>query len=213
MRLWREPVIRSGLLSDNALQVRAQDIIQRLLVRQQTDGGFPSLPTGESDLVSTGDALVALVRANQTLTQPAVDAAATNWLRQRLSNNWFDESERPARAAAYAALAATDRLDVSSLRYFAETSDGKTLPPLAAAQLAAALAKSNDQDKANHWLKAAHEQLDSTPALWPVLADNPLFDFHDLLPVLEKTSADLIKHPSHDPGKLAAFLQAIADYQ
>lgn len=208
LRLWREPIIRAGLLSDNALSAREQDTLRRLLARQKPDGGFPVLPGGEGDLVSTSDALVALVRANQPLTQPAADAA-TGWLRQRLANTWFDENERPARAAAFAALAATDRLDVSSLRYFAETSAGKVVPPLAAAQLAVALAKSNDQDKAIGWLSSAREDLETTPELWPVLADNPLFDSHDLMPVLEKVSADLIKHPSHDPEKLASFLQAV----
>ena len=67
--------------------------------------------------------------------QAAADQAA-DWLHRRLENNWFDEKERPERAAAYAALAAADRLDIASLHYFADTSADKSLPPLAAAQLA-----------------------------------------------------------------------------
>jgi len=208
LRLWREPIVKAEFLSENALLLYQQDMLGRLLARQKPDGGFPALPGGDSEIVSTADALISLTHADRPETKVPADAAAA-WLRQRLSNTWFDENERAPRAAAYAALAATDRLDVSSLRYFAETSVGKSLPPLAMAQLAAALAKSNDQDKTAVWLKSAREQFDKEPALWPVIADNPQFDPHDLLPLLEKMANDLVRHPSHDPEKIASFLRTV----
>src|SRR6201999_2947421 len=85
----------------------------------------------------------------------------------------------------------------------------KQLPPLAMAQLAAALARSGDNDKAGFWLKVLHEQLSATPALLPVAADNPLFNPQDLLPVLQKLSADLTQNSSRDAETLASFMHAL----
>jgi len=205
-QLWQDVLARTGFLPAVALQARQKDILQRLLARQRLDGSFPVLPGGDGDFVSTAAALRVLASADPA--KPAADAAA-GWLRQRLSNTWFDEAERPARAAAFASLAATDRLDVSSLRYFAETSADKTLPPLAMAQLSAALAKSGDNDKAGFWLKVLHDQLSTTPQLLPVAAENPLSNPQDLLPILQKLSADLTHSPSYDIEAQAAFLRAL----
>ena len=207
-QLWQDALNRTGYLPAAALQARQKDSLERLYARQKLDGSFPVLPGCDSDLVSTAAALRILASNDPVAAKPAADAA-TGWLRQRLSNTWFDETERPARAAAFASLAATDRLDVSSLRYFAETSTDKTLPPLAMAQLSAALAKSGDNDKAGFWLKALHDQLAATPALLPAVAENPLSNPQDLLPILQKLSADLTHSPAHDIEAQAAFLHAL----
>ena len=48
------------------------------------------------------------------------------------------------------------------------------------------------------------------PELLPVLAENPLFDPHELVPVLQKLSADLIRDPPKaDPDTASAFLRAL----
>jgi uncharacterized protein YfaS (alpha-2-macroglobulin family) len=209
VRLWHEPIIKAGLLPEGKLKAREDDVLRRLVARQKPDGGFPALPDGTSDLSNTSAALTALARADQAWTHPAIDAAI-GWLQQKLANTWFDESERPDRAAAFAALAVADRIDVASLRYFAETSAGKNLPPVAAAQLAAALAKINDRDKATAALKSIHDQMASAPALWPGLAENSVFNPDDLLPVLQKASADFAQHAPFDPEKITSFLRAVA---
>lgn len=209
VQLWHEPIVRAGLLPEAELKARQDEVLKRLIARQKPDGGFPALPEGASNLFNTSAALTALAHAGQAWAHPAIDAAV-GWLQQKLANTWFDESERPDRAAAFAALAAADRIDVASLRYFAETSAGKNLPPLADAQLAVALAKINDKDKATTALKSIRDQMASAPALWPMLAENPVFNPDDLLPVLQKASADFAQHTSTDAEKIASFLCAVA---
>jgi uncharacterized protein YfaS (alpha-2-macroglobulin family) len=206
-RLWHDVITDGGFLPIDVLQARQKKILERLMARQQADGSFPVLPGNDGDLASTADALLALARADQSLARPAANAAS-GWLSQRLGNSWFDEKERAVRAAGFAALAATDRLDVSALRYFAETSEGKPLPPLASVQLALALAKSGDQDKAKAWLQAAGDK--SMPTLWPMLAENPFFDPQALLPFLQKFSDDFVQHSIRDLQQLTAFMRALA---
>jgi len=206
IRLWRSVIVGAGFLPDRVLVARQKKILEHLLARQGSDGGFSNLPGGESDIASTADALAALARTDQTLAKPAIDAAA-GWLSQRLANTWFDDKERNLRAASFGALAAAGRLDVAALRYFAETSDGKTLTPLAAAQLAAVLGASGDHDKAAVWLGAVRDR--DTPALWPALAENPLVDPHDILPILQKFSDGFVQRKMHDPQILAGFLRAL----
>jgi uncharacterized protein YfaS (alpha-2-macroglobulin family) len=213
-RLWHDIIVQSDLLSETALAAQREQILFRLMRRQKQDGSFPDAPGGDSDMASTGRALVALAHADRPVAHPAADLAA-EWLRQRLQNSWFEEQERPARAAGFAALAAADKLDISTLRYFAETSADKTLPPLAMAQLANALIKSGDQDKASFWLKAlrdaenAKDATPPTPALLATLTDNSLFDPRELVPTMQKLSDDTTKHQTRSPASLASLLHAL----
>ncbi len=206
VRLWQDMIVGGGLYPAEFLKLRQKNILERLLTAQKADGSFSALPGGEGDIENTSAALAALARADQSFTKPAVDAAV-KWLSQRFSNTWFDEQERGARAAGFAGLAAAERLDVSSLRYFAETSAGKSLPPLAVAQLATALAASGDQDKARAWLQTIHDK--GLASLWPVLAANPLFNPQEIEPSLQKFAEDFEQHPTHDPQKLSAFLRGV----
>ncbi len=119
------------------------------------------------------------------------------------------------RASAYAALAEAGKLDASSLHYFADTSGGKGLPALGAAQLGLAFARIGDKGKAQHWIDAA--LADKDPATWepdmlPLLAANGVFDQRRLLPALGALSDVLVKsaHPAKDED---AFLRALWDVQ
>ncbi|MGE3622561.1 MAG: hypothetical protein AB7H77_01625, partial [Bdellovibrionales bacterium] len=209
--VWREVIARGGYLPESTLKARERDMRRRLLARQKSDGSFPVLPDGTGDVSSTADALLALAHAEGSLAfaKPAADAAS-GWLRQKLSNTWFDEAERPARAAGFAALAVTNRLDIAALRYFSETSADKSLPPQAVAQLAAAFAKIGDPDKNGMWLAKIRDQMPVSSAAFPLLAGNPLFNPQDLLSALQKTSSELVRRSSHDPEALGAFLRATA---
>ncbi len=115
-------------------------------------------------------------------------------MKRRLENTWFDETERPTRAAIYAALAMTNRQDVASLHYFSDTSSDKHLPPLAAAQLAFAFATLKDGDKANYWFAQSGVQKgngDTEAALLPLLVNAGLMNGDDVQPALQNISTKL----------------------
>lgn len=207
--LWHAVITAAGLKSETALAAERSDFLMRLLQRQNTDGGFPSVAGGASDLKSTSAALSALASTSPAEQdfKPAVNQAA-QWLAHQLANNWFDEKERPARAAAFAAMAASNHLDVAGLRYFAETSADKNLPPLAAAQLALALAKAGDQDKATQWLTKVRQHMDEA-SLLPILLANPLFNPQDAAPALQKISDALASQTTQEADATGDFLRAL----
>jgi len=215
MQLWHDAMRNSGLLPEQAFFSRQQNLLTRLALRQRPDGGFAPQPGVEADMVSTSYALSAMATANQPNLKPTMDQAA-DWLKRHLDNSWFDEAERPERAAAYAALADADRLDNASLHYFTDTSADKNLPPLAALQLAAALAKSGDQDKANYYIEAAHiarNSPDIAKDLLPLIAASNSFDIHDILPALEKLSVEKIKKAPASGSIIMSFLRSMGHVQ
>jgi len=211
IRLWRGVIAAADLAPESWLAGKQRNLALRLLARQSEGGGFAGLPGGEADIASTSAALAALAPLDLDFARPALDRAS-DYLRQRLGNNWFDESERPQRAAAYAALAAAGRLDAASLQHFSDDSASgeKNIPPLASARLAYAFAKNNEPEKSAYWLKRmgdAAGEAAKNPALLPVLAGNAFFDAGALSPALEKIS---------DAGNAnddAAFLTAEAYLQ
>lgn len=209
LRLWRDVIVASDMLPDSAVDGRREELLLRLLARQKSDGGFPTLPGEQADMAATAAAVTALAQASSPLTKTGFEHA-TGWLRHRLDNNWFEESERSLRAAAYAALAVANQLDVSSLHYFADTGADKSLPPLAALQLAAAFAHINDQAKSSFWLNAAavKDRTDIPAAELALLAENRFSDPQTVVPALEKLSGTMKKNPMRDPESLAALLRA-----
>ena len=231
LRLWHDVLLASGLLTDSAAAGLERDLTQRLLIRQQLDGGFAALPGGTSELAATAAALLALPNGNAG--QPnVVPVSATNaesneasraalraaipptadWLQHRLENTWFDEQERPARAAAYAALAAVDRLDAAGLRYFADTSADKNLPPVAAAQLAAAFARLNDRGQALAWLNAAHVTANPSSGLLAWVMNNPFADAGASAATLTELAGSAIAIAADGTGQ-ADWLRAMAALQ
>jgi hypothetical protein len=190
MRQWHDIIVASTLLPEPEMRAQQNDGLLRLLSRQKIDGGFAPFPGGESDIISTAASIETLVPLNNALTRPAL-AQATGWLRHRLENTWFGEEERPARAAAFAALAAAGKMDNAALHYFSDTSAEKTLPPLASAQMAYAFAAIHDKPASGFWIDKARGT-DANKILTadtlPVLFANEYFTPGTVRPLLEKTS-------------------------
>jgi uncharacterized protein YfaS (alpha-2-macroglobulin family) len=187
LRLWQDGIVHANMSSLAQLEALKNQLLIRLILRQNSDGSFSPMPAADASMESTSVAVIALSHIDQPFVKPVIDEA-TNWLRHKLENSWFDEHQRSSRAIAYAALAAADRLDVASLHYFADTSVDKSLPTLAAAELAFAFAKINDRDKTQFWLEMAHPKKNPSPiplALMPWLAENVFFDAHELISALE----------------------------
>jgi hypothetical protein len=209
LRLWRDTILSANLMPETELKARHNDLLMRLLARQTADGGFASIPGSEaSDIASTAAALATLAPLSDALTRPVIEQA-TAWLRHRFENTWFGEEERPARAAAYAALAAAGKLDPASLHYFSDTSADKNLPPLSAAQVAYAFASIHDKAAANFWIEkaksAAADKNDFTPDSLPILFANEFFTPGDTPALLENSS----KYASTAPDAAADFLLAL----
>lgn len=194
VRLWQKELMMAELINESALQYMRARRLWRLEEMQNVDGGFPSWPGGASTLDGTAAAAVAL----QGETSPAADRAIV-WLRRHLENTWFEESERPSRAAALLALARTGHADLAALRYFADTSQDKKLSPLGMAQTALALALMQDREPAKIWVQKARETLPGlvekdSPEIWSVLetlAENPLIDVREITGDMEQASAHL----------------------
>jgi hypothetical protein len=196
VRRWRTVIVSTKRLSDAMLHQREQELIARLLLRQQVDGSFAAEASAiGGDLNSTAAAVSELSTHPMPGLRPNVERGG-QWLKNRLDNIWFDDRERNARPAAYVALAAAGRIDADNLHYFSDSSANK-LSPLAAVTLATAFAKLNDKDKAANWLSAAHiatASPDIDLALLPLLAENQFFDAGTLDAALTKQA----KH-SDDP--------------
>lgn len=217
LRLWRGPIIDADLMPEAALDLRQRELLSRLIARQRPDGGFAALPgarpASDENFAMTARALVALAAGDLAAAKPAADRAA-QWLQQRLSNTWFDESERPVRAEAYAALAAADRLDNASLHYFSDTSAKTTVPMEAALDLAFAFAQIGDQPASAFWIETSDVKKnlpEISSALFPILAGNAFFDVSLLQSSLETFSAQAAKNA--DTKSIADFLRAVSVIQ
>ena len=215
--LWQNELTAFGLSNDDTLRTLRGWRLRQLLQRQTNDGGFAALPssdaTSTSDLISTAAALTAMQAETNNASAQAAAQIATSWLQHKLENTWFDEAERPARAAAFLALAVTNHVDVSGLRYFADTSGDKQLDSVAQAQLAQALiTATRDEAAARNWLQPARAAL---PAMleahkvesWQLLrslAANPLITPREL-------QQDLLRAPtgSLPPAATIALLQMV----
>lgn len=205
---WQPVLISSGLMTSEASSVYQQERLLQLLARQDMDGGFASMPGQSSDLASTTEALRVLGLDKNDQTQPAFDQAV-GWMRHYLENGWFDETERPLRAASYAALATVQHLDTSSLYYFADNT--KALPALAAAQLAQAFMAINDRTKAQYWMSIATQESGASMALdiQKVLASNSLTTLEEISSRLEKIQSAELKDIAKSPNSLMDFLQTV----
>lgn len=211
LRLTQDTVMTTGLMTEAGLQALRHAELLRLLARQNMDGGFAPIPGGASDLASTAAAVRALAGLNDAVVRPA-EEQAVRWLRHRLENTWFDEKERAARAAAYAALAAAGKLDVASLHYFSDTGADKALPSLACAEIAYAFAAINDKAAAGFWIDQARNNSPYKPAMpfdsLPILADNDLAALDELRSALGNASKNAMAKQD-DAATVGDFLRAI----
>jgi alpha-2-macroglobulin len=212
-RLAREDMMAAGFIANDAFHYLYNERKRQLEKRQNDDGGFSMWSSnGTSDLESTAAALGTLLDEASPATQTAV-----KWIGRRLDNTWFEESERPARATAFLALAKAGATDLSALRYFADTSKDKELPPVAIAKMANAMALSHDEAAARFWLERARAVLpraieDQKPETWAMvrlLADNNLLDIKDLTGDFERTAGSL--QPETDE-QTASLVRATAAF-
>ena len=216
LQRWRAVIVNGGLMPETMVAAQQRHLAQRLILLQNTDGGFPGVSGSANDIASTAAALVALNAWDAGGTKQAAQKAA-QWLKHQLENTWFDEAERPQRAAALAALATTRKLDAASLHYFSDTSSDKALPPLASLQLAYAFSTINDHDKSNYWLSRGGVQKgdpDISTALLAWLIDAQLFNMDDALPALRKTGERLSNDglSAHDVDDYLMALAAVQQH-
>ena len=183
----------------------------RLLRRQNADGGFAALRDGESTMEDTAAALTALGPDMSDAAKPA-KALAIGWIKQRLANTWFNEKERDARAAAYAALAAADAIDPSSLHYFSDTSATLHLPVIAEANIAAAFKHIRDPDAAAFWIKKMLNENphDQSVGLLNALAATDALSSDDVHAAMAAMTEALRKDNAVDIKDAAGLLRAIA---
>jgi len=211
-RNWSREISSMGLVGQAAFQQLRAQRIWRLELLQNPDGGFPAWPSGgDSDLAATSAALISLRRE----ASPAAERAAA-WLQRSLENTWFEESERPERAIALFALSSAGRVDISALRYFADSSREKELSPSVMATIALALSMNREEKAAEFWeqraLAALPGMADSKSAeVWPllqVLAANRSVKTQEIINAMEKAVqfADEIT-----PENSSIFLNAIAE--
>jgi uncharacterized protein YfaS (alpha-2-macroglobulin family) len=142
-----------GLSSDptGADDAAVQSALRRLSNLQAARGYFSAWSAmGPEDLwlsAYAADFLLEARDAGRPVAGARLDAALT-WLAQAFARAEDGPTARAGAAYAAAVLARAERLDLSSLRYFAERSAGKLPSDLARAQLAGAFAALGDRPRA-----------------------------------------------------------------
>jgi len=160
MPAWKSIAHHLGLLSQTRYETLRANRLFEIQLRQNEDGGFAELRAGDaSNIASTAAALRVL---SGVADRPF--ALGVEWLSSRLQNTWFDESEREERAVAFETLAKLKRVDISGLRYFAETSRDKTLHPSTSGLLALALVEGGDEGAAQYWIDQSRKAFEQGKA-------------------------------------------------
>ncbi|MDD4615561.1 MAG: hypothetical protein PHW76_00340 [Alphaproteobacteria bacterium] len=211
LRLWRDTIGQAGIAPDFTVDAIERVYLKRLLNRQNPDGGFAPRRGVESTMSDTAAALSALGARSSKTDDPA-KTLAIGWIKQRLSNTWFDESELPDRAAAHAALAEANAVDPASLHYFSDTSAAKKLPPVAEAQVAAAFKRIGDPNAAAFWIKKMLDEngrLKTTSMLY-ALSFTDALPSDDVVAATEAMGKDLRNGTAVELKDAAALLKAIA---
>lgn len=211
LRIWQETYAQSGLAPNTAIAARREEWITRLLQNQNKDGSFSNRPNGQGMMADTATALMALGPDSS----PSVSGARTQaitYLRTRLANTWFDANERRDRAAAYAALAAANAIDPASLHYFSDLTAPDPLPPVAAAQLAAAFKQIHDPNAAAFWIgkMLANDRGPRTPRLIGALATTDALSSDDVHTAMHDMAISLRKGNTPDIVDACDLLQALA---
>ncbi len=208
---WEEPLKQTGMAPDFALAAKRQSQTLQLLRRQNADGGFGPYRGSGSTLEDTAAALTALSALPSDQTAPAKNLAV-NWLKQRLSNTWFEEKERDSRAAAYAAMAKANAIDPASLHYFSDISSTNPLSPVAEANMAAAFKRMKEPDAAAFWIKkmiSENGKLQTAPVLKALAATDALSS-DDVLAATAEMAQSLQGNSAPALKDAAALLSAIA---
>lgn len=141
----------AGLPADNKLKAKADDLVERLIGRQRSDGAFSlwSLD-GPADVWLTAFALDVLTRAKEAEFAVPEDAyrRGMDYLVRSIGNSWIEDAELPARAYALYTAARARAIDTAPLRFFQETFAARVPTRLARAQLGAAFATLGEGEQA-----------------------------------------------------------------
>ncbi|UEM04467.1 alpha-2-macroglobulin family protein [Skermanella rosea] len=139
------------IASEGEVRQRVQRAIDRLVSVQRSDGAFAMWSSqGPGELWLTSYALDFLGRARQAgYRVPETPwRKGIEWLNGVLDNAWFGDAELAARAYALYTLAGSKAVDPAEARYFQETHWDALPTRLARAQVAGALARLGDADRA-----------------------------------------------------------------
>lgn len=213
VRSWHDPIVAAGLMTEAEYQAVTRDALNRILARQNQDGGFSALSNREGSWLGATAAVVNLLANDDDPVVRLASDQAARWLQRRMENTWFSEQERSHRAEAYAALAHAGKLDLASLHYFSDTSADKNLSPEAAAYLAYAFATINDKDATNFWLDRAKDKSPDydylPPHGLPVLLANPYFDAQTGEQALAKFTTLVATHIGEGKRNVIAISQVL----
>lgn len=211
LRTWGGVLAQTGLAPDHFIAARHDAWLAQLLKRQNADGGFGRMRGEDSAIADTAAAVTGLAAEESPTAQPAREKAVA-WLRQKLSNTWFDENEREARAAIYAALAAARAQDVPSLHYFSDTSLNARLSPEAQASLAAAFKQIRAFDAAAFWVKKllAEKGGGYSPALLGALSATDALSSDETRKAAAAMAAAIAAGQTPDFVDAASVLRALA---
>lgn len=193
--------------------VRIRQAISRILGMQRPDGGFALWnPAGDAEMWLSAYAMDFLIRAKAAgFNVPArAYGAGLKWLEKRVQQmEWSDKPDLAATAYALYDLAAAGVGEAAPVRYFADQNIDKLPTPIAAAQLAAALALHGEVDRARTYFGKALDRLGQRPDLRDY--GSSLRDLAALV-TLAADSDDLIGGVARDWGgrDLAALVEDLA---
>ncbi len=209
LKSWEGTLEQVGIAPGYAVAARRQKQMQQLLTYQNKDGGFGPYRDSESTIEGTSAALEALTSYERTL--PAKNLAIA-WLKQRLANSWFEEKERNARAAAYAALARANAADRAGLHYFADISSTAALSPEAEANIAAAFKFIKDHDASAFWIKKMIEDNGKlrTPAVLNALSTTDALSSDDVISSMNEMGQAIRSALRPELKDAAGLLRAVA---
>ena len=161
--------IWSGGKDGDAAPDRVNQAIAHILQMQRPDGGFALWnPSGDAEMWLSAYALDFMTRARAAgfTVPPRAYAAGLKWLEKRVKQmEWSDKPDLAATAYALYDLAAAGVGEAAEVRYFADRNIDKLPTPIAAAQLAAALALHGEGDRARTYFGKALAKLGQRPDL------------------------------------------------
>jgi uncharacterized protein YfaS (alpha-2-macroglobulin family) len=195
---------------DGSVKDRLADTVQRLLARQDSNGGFGLWNAYGGDLWLSAYVTDFLLRAREkgfAVPEGAL-SQAVDYLRNQVGNSpEVEQGKGEDVAYALYALARAGRAPAGDLKYFADTKIGNFGTAMARAQIAAALGMLGDKPRAGAAFQSAADVLQSeadgtVPAAWGYYG-SPLRDAAAIVALAEKGNAG--------PPVIQAALKVISD--
>jgi uncharacterized protein YfaS (alpha-2-macroglobulin family) len=215
VRLWQDVIIDAKIMPASIVNAKKEQLLQIVASRQLPDGSFSLAEGGDGAVPLTAQVVIELSSNKIPTLQPVYDHAVS-WLKHRLDNTWFDESDRVNRVDAYAALAAAGQMDSASLHYFSDSSIDKQLPPAACLKLSVLFSKIGDGKKAQEWVNAAHIDSLADPEFEtiPLLIAGEKRDVSRYVPSLQKLSDKVLSDnlSLHDKSWILQAMNDLLDH-